>query len=620
MPNLTNHKKLLAQAFEIMLTREYAPRTAAALLLSIFNSAASIGGPYLLGAVLSKLQSDDRGNILGLISAMVLTMATVQMLPTARALVTEPLKYPLPRNNTAALIHHYLDSPVAAPLGEITHLFEGSYGTMTPVIPALLMNLIPTTLEALVAAAFIGYLFDPGLAALLVGTAAISILIAGISATHISDILQKHIKNSNFAYGQLVGVLKKRDISNIFNRTAFEAKLASKALSDYEKLSKRTQTSLECVAWLQKLILTLGFIASLIWATNNVLTNKIPPAYFLTLIVYLLQFIGPLNNLAEGVKVLNNAAAQLGNVRKFLSDHPARVDAVGSMPLVIEGPISIEFNAVCLAYNTVNDDGSTKIVQVLRGLTGKLPKGLMAVVGENGAGKSTLFKLLRADHIPDSGEILINKQNIGRCTLNSLREAIAIVPQSHGIFDGTIKDNLLYGLHESDLNAPDLEVKLIDVIKRVKLATYIEKLPHKLDTMIDEKKASGGELQKMAIARALMIPHSHILILDEPTAALDAATKAEILTILREISLRKTVIVITHDKISSTDFDHIIVLAKGVIAEQGSYDDLMRGATGLFAEYNQAKPELVSHSTTPVYSAAGAAEVATAADAVVLQF
>jgi ATP-binding cassette subfamily B protein len=195
----------------------------------------------------------------------------------------------------------------------------------------------------------------------------------------------------------------------------------------------------------------------------------------------------------------------------------------------------------------------------------------VALIGHSGAGKSTLIKLLLRLHDIQSGEILIDGQNIKNVTQTSLRENMSLVPQDPALFHRTLMENIRYGKR----TATDEQV--IEASKSAHCDIFINEFTHKYETFVGERgiKLSGGERQRVAIARALL-KNAPILILDEATSSLDSHSESLIQDALNVLMKGKTTLVIAHRLSTIKKMDRIIVLGKEGIIEEGSHDDLVK--------------------------------------------
>jgi ATP-binding cassette subfamily B protein len=276
---------------------------------------------------------------------------------------------------------------------------------------------------------------------------------------------------------------------------------------------------------------------------------------------------------------LTNRLFQIGNMARqveesLLSAEPITLmlqetveitDAKDAAELSVkEG--TVNFNNVRFRYND-NPDGRA----VFPNLTLSIEPGeKIGLVGPSGGGKSTFTKLLLRFEDIDEGAISIDSQNIAQVTQQSLRQAIAYVPQEPLLFHRSIHDNIAYGKPD----APSAEIE--HAAKRAHATSFIKDLPHGYDTIVGERgvKLSGGQRQRIAIARAIL-KNAPILVLDEATSALDSESEKAIQQALWELMKDKTAIVIAHRLSTIQKMDRIIVLDEGKIVEQGSHQELL---------------------------------------------
>ena len=221
--------------------------------------------------------------------------------------------------------------------------------------------------------------------------------------------------------------------------------------------------------------------------------------------------------------------------------------------------------------------------QVINDLSLAIDSGTsIALVGESGSGKSTIIKLLMGLIKPDDGKVLVDGVDLVKVSLNSYYDHVSYVSQEVPIFDGTLRENLVF-----DKNVSDEEI--IEVLKLVSLEQFYLKLQNGLDTELGEKgiKLSGGEKQRVALAR-LFFEDTKIIILDEATSALDNITEKKVMNSIFEKLSNRTVIMIAHRLESIKDVDEVLVLKDGEIVERGLYDELLQ-RDGYFTKLYKAK-------------------------------
>jgi len=261
------------------------------------------------------------------------------------------------------------------------------------------------------------------------------------------------------------------------------------------------------------------------------------------------------------------------------------VELMDTAPDVADAPDAVElkefredivFDRVSFSY-----EGER---QILRDINLVIRKGeTVAFVGPSGAGKTTICSLLPRFYDVDSGEIRIDGTDIRRYTQESLRRQIGIVQQDVFLFNGTIRENIMYG----KLDATEEEVW--EAARRARLEEMILAQPEGLDTIIGERgvKLSGGQKQRLAIAR-MFLKNPPILILDEATSALDTETELAIQQSLAELSEGRTTLVIAHRLATIKDADRIVVVTEDGIVEQGRHEELL-AAGGIYSRLHQAQ-------------------------------
>lgn len=210
----------------------------------------------------------------------------------------------------------------------------------------------------------------------------------------------------------------------------------------------------------------------------------------------------------------------------------------------------------------------------------------VALVGGSGSGKSTLINLIIGFIMPDKGTVTIDGVATSDMNLTRLRKHLAVVTQNTVLFTGTLYQNLVYG-------SPYVSRATVErVVEEVGLRELVDSLPDGLDSFITESGSnlSGGQRQRISIARALLRDPA-IMILDEPTSALDSENELRIKEILKKIQGRCTIIMIAHRLTMVENFDNIVVLEAGRIAEQGTYKELMSKKDGIFRKLNSGRKD-----------------------------
>jgi len=255
-------------------------------------------------------------------------------------------------------------------------------------------------------------------------------------------------------------------------------------------------------------------------------------------------------------------------------------------PLVVDRPNAhvynpsidgtrIRFDSVEFAYPS-SPTASLKANQekkrpILKELSFTIDEGkTVAIVGSSGCGKSTLIRLVYRFFEAEGGSIKIGGHNICDLDIQSLRRAIAVVPQDTVLFNESIGYNISYG----DLRAS--KEQMIEAAKKAHIHNTIISFPQGYDTIVGERglKLSGGEKQRVSIARAIL-KGAPILLCDEPTSSLDAETENDIMTNLKEIGKKNTTLIVARRLSTIQDCDEIIVLHEGRMVERGTHETLL---------------------------------------------
>ena len=289
--------------------------------------------------------------------------------------------------------------------------------------------------------------------------------------------------------------------------------------------------------------------------------GRINFADYSTFIVSVNLFINPVNTLIGFMEQFQNGTTGFKRFLEIL-DTPAEQEEPDATELKnVRGEIQLDH--VSFSY----DDSR----EVLDDVTLNVKKGdIMALVGPSGGGKTTICHLLPRFYRITEGAIRIDGQDISKLTLDSIRRNIGIVQQVVFLFNGTIRDNILYGR----LNATEEEV--IQAAKRANIHDYVMSLEKGYDTEIGERgvRLSGGQKQRLSIAR-VFLKDPAILILDEATSALDNTTEILIQQALDELCKGRTTIVVAHRLSTIKRANSIAVISEGKITEQGTHEELM---------------------------------------------
>jgi ABC-type multidrug transport system fused ATPase/permease subunit len=328
--------------------------------------------------------------------------------------------------------------------------------------------------------------------------------------------------------------------------------------------------------------ITVAFCTAVVlWRGSYLILKGVMTVGALTVyIAYLTKFFKPVKDLATTTNAIAQAAVGVDRIHAILDTDtiiPERPDAVEIASVKGE----IVFDHIAFGYDPQ--------VPVLKDVSFTIKPGqLVGIVGPTGSGKSTVVSLIPRFYDPTSGSIRIDGQELRGLKIRSLREQIGYVLQDTVLFRGTVAENIAFGRPGATRD---------EIIAAAKLANadeFIARMINGYDTMVGERglTLSGGQRQRIGIAR-VMVRNSPILLLDEPTAALDSESEKLVIEALERLMKGRTVITIAHRLSTIRDADQIIVIADGVVAESGTHEGLLaRG--GIYAELHRTQFDTAS--------------------------
>ena len=307
----------------------------------------------------------------------------------------------------------------------------------------------------------------------------------------------------------------------------------------------------------------LGLVSSLVmWMGGHlVLKGQWTVGDYFQFNVFLAMMVAPIFQLVNIGTQLTEAFAGLDRTREIMSEleENQSPDRATKMP-PIEG--NVHFENVEFAY--------TPEKPVLHGISFEAEKGTVtALVGSSGSGKSTIISLICAFHTPSTGRVLVDGFDLSKVDLNTFRSQLGVVLQDSFLFDGTIRENIMF-------SRPDAtEEQFLFACRTARVDEFAERFPETYETIVGERgvKLSGGQRQRLSIARALLA-EPRLLILDEATSSLDSESEAMIQAGLQQLMKGRTTFVIAHRLSTIRRADQILVVEDGRIVERGNHAQL----------------------------------------------
>jgi subfamily B ATP-binding cassette protein MsbA len=349
-----------------------------------------------------------------------------------------------------------------------------------------------------------------------------------------------------------------------FGMEEFEAERFKEMGQRYLKNTMKSVRLSEGVSPFMELIGSLG-VSLIIWyGGSRVIHGQMTIGAFTSFMTACWLMYAPLRNLGTANNIVQQTLAAAERIFEILDTETEQVHegVKGDLPAVCR---EIEFKNVSFQYEDTR-------IETLSNINLKIKAGeMLAIVGSSGSGKTSLVNLLPRFYHPTEGVILMDGMDIRQVRLDSLRRQIGIVSQETFLFDDTVRNNIAYGLKDPSLD------EIMEAAKAAYAHSFITKMPQGYDTQIGERgvKLSGGEKQRLAIARALL-KNPPILVLDEATSSLDTESEYMVQQALANLMKGRTTFVIAHRLSTIQNAHRIVVIEQGRIVEVGRHEELLK--------------------------------------------
>ena len=373
-------------------------------------------------------------------------------------------------------------------------------------------------------------------------------------STLVQEVLSKMSSSAQESFSG-IAVIKSYNLqSKIYN------KFNDLAIESYQK----NMSLVKVQAWFFPLMILLIGCSNLIViyiGGNQYINNEIEIGVLAEFIIYVNMLTWPVAVVGWITYIVQQAEASQKRINSFLKEQPEIIDGKG-VDKFIKG--EIELNNVSLLYPETQ-------IEALKGVSLKISEGsTVGVIGNIGSGKSSILDIISRLYDPSEGSIKLDGVDMKEYTLDQIRENIGYIPQNAFLFSESIEDNIRFGAQKIELK----DIK--EASKKAAVHQNIISFKDSYDTLLGERGVtlSGGQIQRISIARAL-IKNSKILLLDDCLSAVDTDTEEEILKNLKNVSTKKTTVIVSHRISSLKHADKIIVLENGKIIQQGKHSDLI---------------------------------------------
>ena len=539
-----------------------------ALIFLIIAKLATVAVPILLKDIVDSLNNENSLLILplGLLIAYGLLRLTTAFFNELRDILFAKVRYHAVYEISVKVLTHLhkmsLRFHLERQTGSIIRDLERGTQSLSSLINYMVFIILPTIIEVLLVGAILITIYNINFALITFSTIVVYIIftlkVTNWRMNFRHDMNRFDSESNSIAVDSLLNY----ETVKYFNNEKLEITRFSNILFKWENSAMQSIKTMSLLNFGQALIITIGVTLIMIEASSGVIDSTLTLGDLVLVNALMLQLFAPLNTLGIVYRQIIYALADMDMLVKLLEKDIEITDDKNANDLIVTAG-DIKFNKVSFSYNNNR--------KILKSVSLDIPSGKkVAIVGPSGAGKSTVGRLLFRFYDSTEGNILIDNQDIVRCTQNSLRNNIAVVPQDTVLFNESIYFNIKYANNNANKD---------DIIKAASVANihhFIDSLPDKYDTLVGERglKLSGGEKQRVAIARAVL-KNPKIILFDEATSSLDSESENKILHSMKEISKNITSLIIAHRLSTIKDADNIYVLNEGEVIESGNHDYLL---------------------------------------------
>ena len=524
---------------------------------------------YLMKPILDDIFTDHNLYMLKLLPFLILFVAFLKgfstyMEMTFKRIVEVSILIDVQKKMFKKMLSNDLSAFKSVSTGSIISHFINDVNILRNSISGVLTNLVKESLTLIFLLGLIFY-YIPKLAIItffVFPLALYPIYILGKKMRKISTNTQKELGQFT---RQLDETFQGINVVKAYNAEKIEMNHINNLMPRLFQLYKKEIRTDSLASPLTELIGGIALALVIAFGGMEVINGEISKGTFMLFLAAVISAYRPLKNLTKFNNLLQMGLAAAERIFNTLDKRSNIIENIDSDLGIQDG--HIEFKNISFSY----DENS----QAVQNLSLNIKAGsTIALVGASGSGKSTIMNLLLRFYDVDSGEILIDGNNIKDFSFKNLRSNIAYVSQDLFLFDDTVKENIIYG-NSDQIN----QEKLNDATRNAEVDEFIDDLDEALETKIGQRgsRLSGGQKQRVVIARALY-KDAKIVLLDEATSALDPISEQKIKNAMNRLLKNKTAIVIAHRLETIRNVDCIFMMSEGKIIASGSHDELLKSS------------------------------------------